>query len=118
MTGNTAKYDLILMGNASRQFFLLSGLTDTSTTHLYHRFVVDIDELDGEYTYAVVRNERDDVEYEFKTPVLDTILHTQDGDVLLRDLQPSTGLLRIGKDIQPVNKYQKDNNNTIFYYDE
>ena len=118
MTGNTAKYDLILMGNASRQFFLLSGLTDTSTTHLYHRFLVEIDAEEGEYTYAVVRNERNDVEYEFKTPLLDTIIHTQDGDVVIRDLQPSTGLMRIGNEIAPVNMYQKDNKNTIFYYDE
>lgn len=113
-----SKFDVILQNNASKEFLLLSGLTDTSTTHLYHRFEVDIDAADGEYTYATVYNTRDDVEYEFKTPLLDTVLHTEDGDVVLRDLQPSTGLLRIGSHIEPVNIYQKDNNNTIFYYDE
>lgn len=112
-----SKFDVILQNNASKEFILLSGLTDTSTSHLYHRFEVDIDAAEGEYTYAVQYNTRDDVEYEFKTPILDTVLHTEDGDVVLRDLQPSTGLLRIGSNIEPVNIYQKDNNDTIFYYE-
>lgn len=112
------RFDIILQNNASKEFLLLSGQTDTSTTHLYHKFITELDAADGEYTYVVVRNERDDVKYEFKTPVLDTIILTDDGEVVLRDLQPSTGLLRIGDEIKPVNIYQKDNNDTIFYYDE
>ena len=92
------KYDLLLQNNASKEFFIYSGLRDTGDNHLYYR---------------------DDVEYDMNTPILDTILHTGEGDVVLRDLQPSTGLLQIG-DGAPVyeNIYDKSqDNDLIFYYD-
>ena len=113
------KYDLLLMNNASRQFHLFRGLPDESTSHLYHKFNVNLNECnDGEHTYAVVYNERDDVEYEFKTPILDTVLHYGDDEsIVLRLLQPDTGLLRIGTTIEPENTYIPDeNNDTTFYY--
>ena len=113
------KYDLLLQNNASKEFFIYSGLTDTGDNHLYYRFDTEIDVPEGEYTYVVLINNRDDVEYDFNTPILDTILHTGAGDVLLRDLQPSTGLLQIG-DGAPVyeNIYDETkDNDLIFYYD-
>ncbi len=116
-----AKYDIIIQNSASKQTFLLTGNTDTSESHLYHRFEVEIDAPEGEYVYACVRNDRDDVEYEFKTPLLDTIVHAGEDEILLRDLQPSTGLLRIGENVAPENVYDKEdknNNTTFYYYDE
>lgn len=113
------KYDLLLQNNASKEHFIYSGLTDISTNHLYHQFDVELDVPDGEYTYVVTVNNRDDVVYELKTPLLSTILHTNDGDVILRDLQPGTGLLQIG-DGKPVydNVYdESEDTKTIFYYD-
>ena len=113
------KYDLLLENNASKEFFIFSGLTDTSDNHLYYRFDTEIDVPDGEYTYVVLINNRDDVEYNLNIPILNTILHTGEGDVLLRDLQPSTGLLQIGDGV-PVyeNLYDEtQDNNLIFYYD-
>lgn len=119
MTKET-KYDLLLQNNASKEFIYFTGLDDLSFNHLYYRFNVNLYGLpDGEYTYAVLVNNRDDVIYDFKVPILMTILHTGDGDVLLRDLQPATGLLRIGDGV-PVyeNIYDEtQDNNTIFYYD-
>lgn len=113
-----AKYDIILQNNASKQVILLPGVEDTSESHLYHLFEVRIDAPEGEYTYCIVYNERDDVEYEFKTPLLDTVLHYGDDEsIVLRLLQPDTGLLRIGTTIEPENIYQDDeNNDTTFYY--
>ena len=113
------KYDLLLENNASKEFFIYSGLTDISDNHLYYRFDTELDVPDGEYTYVVLINNRDDVEYDLNIPILNTILHTGEGDVLLRDLQPSTGLLQIGDGV-PVyeNVYDKtQDNNLIFYYD-
>ena len=114
------KYDLLLQNNASKEFFIYSGLTDTGDNHLYYKFNVDLSSLkSAEYTYVVLINNRDDVEYDMNTPILDTILHTGEGDVVLRDLQPSTGLLQIG-DGAPVYKniYDKtQDNDLIFYYD-
>lgn len=119
MTKET-KYDLLLQNNASKEFFYFVGLEDNSYNHLYYRFNVDLSGCkDGEYTYAVLRNDRTDVVYELKTPLLSTILHTGDGNIVLRDLQPGTGLLRIGDGV-PVyeNVYDEtQDNNTIFYYD-
>lgn len=115
----TSKYDLLIQNNASKEHFVYSGLTDISTNHLYYQFDQELDVPDGEYTYVVLINNRDDVEYELKTPILSTILHTGEGDVLLRDLQPATGLLQIGAG-KPVydNIYdESEDNNLIFYYD-
>ena len=117
-----AKYDVIIQNSASKQTFLLTGNTDTSESHLYHRFEVEIDAPEGEYVYVCVRNDREDVEYEFKTPVLDTVVHVGDEEMVLRDLQPSTGLLRIGENVDPENVYEetseKNNPTTFYYYDE
>ena len=117
MNENKTKYDLLLLGNASREFFLFSGLLDSSETHLYHRFTdLDLDVPDGEYTYCLLRNERDDVTYDFKVPILDTVVKTGDGDILLKYLQPSTGLLRIGE-VKTNNIYNNDAKKNLFYYD-
>lgn len=119
MVINENKYDLLLQNNASKEFFIYSGLTDISINHLYFQFDAELNVPDGEYTYAVLVNNRDDVEYDLNIPLLNTILHTGEGDVLLSDLQPSTGLLQVGEG-KPVydNVYDEtQDNNTIFYYD-
>lgn len=114
---NEKFYDLLLQNNASKEFFRFSGLTDSSTNYLFYEFELEWDVPDGEYTYAVYLNTRDDVEIEYKHPLLSSILHTEDGDVVLRDLQPVTGLLRVGKPAT-INEYDGGNEtNTVFYYD-
>lgn len=118
-------YDLLIQNNASKESFVFSGLTDESESHLYHKFDLDISAPEGEYTYAVLKNSRDDVSYELMVPLLDTIVNTAEDSVVLSDLQPSTGLLRIGSDVGTVNIYDNtvesgttNNNDTIFYYDD
>lgn len=121
------KYDVIIQNNGSKETFLLSGLTDTSENHLYHRFEAEISAPEGEYTYAVLQNSRDDVNYAFKVPLLDTIVYADGQQVVLRYLQPATGLLRVGKKVEPANIYdnaapesgqtQNNDDNTIFYYE-
>ena len=121
-------YDIILQNNASKEFFILSGLNNTSTTELYLQFEeVDMPEgvQDGEYTYAVIRNDREDTKYSPRTPILDTIVSTVEGDIVLKDLCPLTGLLRVGKptpdsvydDGHLTHPYdgKKDNNTTLYY---
>lgn len=120
MDKNKGKYDLILLNSASKEFFLYTGLEDLSENHLYHHFEdLDLGAPVGEYTYAVVRNDRNDVEYEFHTPILETVVHIEgEDDIILKYLQPSTGLLRVGEKVEPENIYDDNNNDTIFYYDE
>lgn len=111
------KYTLFLQNNASKAFHFYDGLEDIGNSHLYHHFDLELDLPDGEYTYALVINNRDDCEYEFKTPLLDTIIHTGDGDTVLRYLQPDTGLLRIGNDIPATNIYDNNEKKDIYYYE-
>ena len=116
-------YDIIMQNNASREFSILQDLDDKSETPLYFRFEdVVLDVPDGEYTYALVPNDRDDVTYDPKTPILDTIVHTNEGDVVLRFIKPYTGLLRVGN-VEEMNIYDEghmeypydDNNDNIYY---
>lgn len=119
-----ARFDLIIQNNASRQAYVFPGLEDLSDNHLYHKFNAEIEAEEGEYTYVLIINDRDDVTYDIRVPLLDTILHTEDGDVVIRDLQPATGLLRIGAPGQ-VNTYDNtawsgettQGNNTMFFYE-
>lgn len=125
MAENTKKYDLIIQNNASRATYVFSGLTDLSDNDLFYQFELEMEADEGEYTYALLRNDRNDVTYDFRIPILDTIIHTEEGDVVLRDLQPPTGLLRMGDTIEEANIYDNtaysghitDENNTIFYYE-
>lgn len=117
-------YDIILRNNASGEFFLLQGLIDRAETELYLEFEeVELNVPDGEYTYAAFVNDRDDVSYTFKTPLLDTIVHTTDRDIVLKDIQPFTGLMRVGN-VESINIYDEENveypyddNNDIIYYE-
>lgn len=116
---DTNKYTVLLQNNASKEFYNYSGLTNESPSHLFYKFNVELDIPDGEYTIAVFINNRDDVNYEFKTPLLETILKVEGyDDIPLRDIQPSLGLLRIGEKAPAENIYEGGNDdNKIFYYD-
>jgi len=84
---------------------------------MYFRFEVELTGCpDGEYTYCLFPNNRDDVEFLYKTPLQDTIVRLPDQDILLRDLHPSIGLLRVGDKIPSTNIYD-GHDNKIFYYD-
>ena len=125
MAENKNRYDLILQNSASRSSFVFTGLEDLSENALYFHFDLDLGLEEGEYTYCVLLDMRDDTEFDLRIPLMDTIVHTEDGDVVLRDLQPVTGLLRVGKHIEEANIYDNtaytgettDDNNTIFYYE-
>ena len=109
--------DLILQNNASREFYLYQGLENASPTELYIEFDdIDIDAPDGEYTYALICNDNSGTTYQFKTPILDTIV-TEDGrNIILRELRPYMGLLRVGAPESTA--VYDDNNNTTYYYDD
>lgn len=110
-------YDIILQNNASKEFFVVSGLQNTSSTELYLQFEeVDLPEeaQDGEYTYACLCNEESGVTYSPKTPILDTIVTIGEEQLVLGDLKPLVGLLRVGKP-KESNVYDNTNNKTFYY---
>ncbi len=112
-------FTLILKNNATMKFYKYDGLEELDGKRLYLHFNIDIDAPEGEYTYAVFRNNRTDVDYTFKSEVLSSILEVEGEEFLLRDLNPIYGILRIG-DIVPTAVYEpkeenNDNVNTYFY---
>ena len=107
-------YDLILFNNSTRETTLKSGVENISTSHLYLQFDnVELDLPDGEYTVVCFVNNRDDVTYDFTIPILDSIAHTEEGDVQLKYLDPIVDIMRIGR-VEEVNKYDKTDK-LIFY---
>ena len=108
-------YDLIIQNNASREFFLYQGLENRSVTELYIEFnPIDLDVPDGEYTYACLKNDNSGTTYTFKTPILDTIVHQDEEDIILREKRPYTGLMRVGTPKSDA-VYDDENNTTYFY---
>lgn len=111
-------FDILLQNNASKEIHILKGLTNVSESHLYLDFKdveMPMEVKDGEYTYAVIYNEREDVTYEVNTILMNTLVKTDEGSVILADLKPITGLLRVG-DIESITNYPKDENKKVYYY--
>lgn len=111
-------FDILIQNNASKEIFILPQMENMSENNLYLQFDnVNFPSgvVDGEYTYAVIYNDRDDVVYETNIVLMKTVLKTGEGDFVLGDLKPLTGLLRVGE-VQDSNTYKKDENKTIYYY--
>ena len=113
-------YTLIIQNKASKEYFRYDKLINWANSHLYYRFDVELGVPDGEYAYCLFINNRSDVEIEYKNPLQECILRIPGyEDILLRDLQPSNGLIRVGKEIKQENIYETGNDkNNVFYYDE
>lgn len=120
------KFDIILQNNASKEVFLIKKQENSSEVVDYLLFK-DVDlpagMKPGEYTYAVIYNGREDVYYNFKNDLLETILTTQDGDVKLDKLNPLLGLLTIKGEGSKLMFYEQreeteyySQNLTIYYY--
>lgn len=120
------KFDIIFMNNASKKVKILQKQENVSEDEDYLCFEnVELDLPDGEYTYAVICNERIDVRYDVKNDLLETVVMTDEGNVPLRVLRPFTGLLMVkneGKKTLFYNPKKEDGvyaqNLTIFYYNE
>lgn len=120
------KFDIIFVNNASKKVKILQKQENVSEDKDYLCFEnVELDLPDGEYTYAVINNERIDVRYDVKNDLLETVVLTDEGNVPLRVLRPFTGLLMVkneGKKTLFYNPKKEDGvytqNLTIFYYNE
>ena len=120
------KFDIIFVNNASKKVKILQSQENVSEDQECLRFEnVELDLPDGEYTYAVICNVRDDVRYDVKNDLLETIVSTNDGNVPLKVLRPLTGLLMAKNENKKTlfyNPIRRDGvytqNLTIFYYNE
>lgn len=120
------KFDIIFMNNASKKVKILQKQENVSEDQDCLRFEnVELDLPDGEYTYAAICNARDDVRYDVKNDLLETVVMTNVGNVPLKVLRPLTGLLMVKNENKKTlfyNPKRKDGvytqNLTIFYYNE
>ena len=120
------KFDIIFMNNASKKVKILQkqeNVSEDKDCLLFEN--VELDLPDGEYTYAAIYNARDDVRYDVKNDLLETIVMTDVGNVPLKVLRPFTGLLMVKNENKKTlfyNPKRKDGvytqNLTIFYYNE
>ena len=110
------KYDLFFQNNGSKQVFSVKGVEGTTNEYYltFEEFDMPEGMEDGEYTYVVFTNERNDVEYEYAACLLDSYAIVDGEKYEFSKLKPLTGLLRIG---EPKNDsiYTKSNNENIFY---
>lgn len=119
-------FDIIFVNNASKKVKILQKQENVSEDKDYLCFEnVELDLPDGEYTYAAIYNARDDVRYDVKNDLLETIVLTDEGNVPLKVLRPLMGLLMVkneGKKTLFYNPQKEDGvyaqNLTIFYYNE
>ena len=119
-------FDIIFVNNASKKVKILQKQENVSEDKDYLCFEnVELDLPDGEYTYAAIYNARDDVRYDVKNDLLETVVLTDEGNVPLKVLRPLTGLLMVkneGKKTLFYNPKKEDGvyaqNLTIFYYNE
>ena len=119
-------FDIIFVNNASKKVKILQKQENVSEDKDYLLFEnIELDLPDGEYTYAAIYNARDDVRYDVKNDLLETVVMTDEGNVPLKVLRPLTGLLMVKNENKKTlfyNPTREDGvyaqNLTIFYYNE
>ena len=108
-------YELILKNNATNEFTVHSDIMPAFQGDTYLQFNdIDLDEKDGEYTYALFWAAETGITYQFKAEILSSILTIDGEDYELRDFTPAVGLLRIG-DMEMEAKYDNNKQDTYYY---
>lgn len=110
------KYDLLLQNTASKQEFLVSGLTDSSDnflSYLFADFQMPENAPEGEYQCVLFRNMRKDVQYRFNDVLLETVAVTGDGEIKVKYLRPEIFILKYGTSESPYAYRSEDKE---YYY--
>ena len=110
-------YTLILQHNATKKEYVINNLRDVGNniSYVFENFTMPAGAQDGEYTGALFYNGRIDVTYTMKDVLLNTILHTGEGDCKLRDLLPEVFLMKYGKGEQTIYIYRDTDVEYVFY---
>ena len=120
------KFDIIFVNNASKKVKILQKQENVSEDNDCLRFEnVELDLPDGEYTYAAIYNALDNVRYDVKNDLLETVVMANGRNVPLKVLRPLTGLLMVKNENKKTLFYNPTKegrvytqNLTIFYYNE
>ena len=107
-------YTILFKNNSSNEVYRVDKAFNHSINHLYLEFRdIDLELPEGEYTYACFLNDRDDIVYDYKADLMESVLDTAEGKVKLKDLHPATGLMRVGA---APNKAIMDNKTKTFIF--
>ena len=111
-------FDLLIQHSASKREWVVSGLTDKGNTmaYVFKDFVMPEDAPEGEYYCVLVWNGREDVEWDVKDVLLDSVARTSEGNVMLRNLRPEIFLMRYGVVESPAQ--YRDTDKQYYYYNK
>lgn len=112
----SGRYDLILFNNATKKVYVFTGLTDVGTEMYYELSNFEPGDIPcGEYSYALIYNVLEGVEYTLKNSLLGTELTYNGTTYHLEDLTPETGLLKYLSDTEEDTQY-RDTEKEFYYH--
>lgn len=112
-----AHFDLIFWNNSTKIAYLFPKKVDLGNDAYYNFRYLDFSDMpSGEYTYAIVRNEREDVEYVESEIPANTLIKTEDGEVHLRDLAYETGIMKLKGENAETQPSYRDKKVEFHYY--
>lgn len=91
------KYDLLIANNASKKTYVYRGLESITHNGIYLTFHVDLSDLeDGEYTTALLKTNREDIEYDLLPNLLESNVSLGGKTYKLKEFEPYMDLMKIG----------------------
>ena len=108
------KFTLILKNNTSNEVTIYDNLHGEMTLSKVTFDNIIIDSEDGEYTYLLFLNYRDDVEYIFYNNIIDSVVKIKNNYIPIKNLRPMIGILKI--DNNKIENSVYENQYNLFFY--
>ena len=110
-------YTMLMQNLASKREFIFEGLKDTSENWLsyyFEGFTMPDDAPFGEYSCILFWNERKDCTFDIKDNLKETVIHTAEGDVKVRQIRAEYFLLKYGEEQKEL-EYLEGNKDFYYY---
>lgn len=110
-------YTMLIQNLASKREWVIQRLRNTGDNWLsynFEGFKMPDDAPYGEYSCILFFNSRTDCSYDVRDDLKETVIHTADGDVKVRDLRCEYFLLKYG-DEQKELEYLEGNKDFYYY---
>ena len=109
-------YTLLLKNNASRSEYIIRNLQDEGTDllHLFKGFTMPEGAQNGEYTYALFKDDAADSVYNLNDSLLESTVTVADKTVAVKHLNPEVGILSYEEREDKV-EYLQNNTENRFY---
>lgn len=110
-------YTMIMQNLASKREWIVNRLRDTGEnwmSYLFEDFQMPDDAPYGEYSCILFWNERRDCTYDIANDIDETVIHTKDGDVQVKQLKCERFLLVYG-DVASELVFNEENKDFYYY---